>query len=221
VRVRSLAGAIAACAVLVAPADAHEGNPNYRSEVTRVDPQIPGLEVEVVNLDDSLEVRNETGETVIVLGYDGEPYVRIEPGGRVEVNLNSASFYVNQDRFGESPVPPSVDEQAPPRWRLANESGTYSWHDHRIHYMSQGTPAQVEDTAERTKVFDYRVPLRVGDQPVEVLGSLYWVGRDEGLPWAPFAALAAAALLAVAAVFAIRRRRSVRDREPDEPKEAW
>jgi hypothetical protein len=221
-RVRSLlAGVAAVSAAVVAPAQAHEGNPNFRSEVTSVEPQVPGLEVEVINFDDSLLLRNETGETVVVEGYEGEPYVRIEPDGTVEINQDSPTFYLNQDRFAEAPVPESADATAPPDWRVANESGQYSWHDHRIHYMSQGTPAQVEDEGQRTKIFDYDVPLEVGSQRVEVLGTLFWVGQEEGFSAAPFIALGAVALIAGVAVLVVRRRRGGPRTGDDETKEAW
>jgi hypothetical protein len=220
VRVRLLLGTLAVCAGLAAPANAHEGNPNYRSEITAVEPSVPGLEADVVNFDDSLELRNETAETVVVLGYDGEPYLRMQPDGTVEVNQRSPSFYLNQDRLAESEVPASADEDAPPDWRLANDAGEYAWHDHRIHYMGTGIPGQVADEGTETKIFDYRIPILVGDERVQIEGTLTWVGQDEGFPLAALVALGAAAALAVLVVLLVRRRRRSRDRAA-EPGEAW
>ena len=222
-RVRSLLAGAAALMALPAPALAHEGNPNFSSEVTGLEPAAPGVEAEVLNFDDSLQVRNESDETIVVVGYEGEPYVRIQPDGRVEVNQRSPSFYLNQDRFADAEVPDSADPDAPPDWRLANESGQYAWHDHRVHYMAQGTPPQVDDESARTKVFDYAVPLEVGDEKVDVVGTLYWVGEDDGLPLLPFIGLGVLALACVAAVLLIRRRRRTDGpgRGPKETKEAW
>ena len=221
-RIRSLlAGAIAASAALVAPAHAHEGNPKFRSEVTGVVPQIAGLEVEVINFDDSLLLRNGSRETVVVEGYQGEPYVRIQSDGTVAINQDSPTFYLNQDRFGETRVPESADEAAAPDWRVVNESGQYSWHDHRIHYMSHNTPSQVRNEGERTKIFDYRVPVEVGDQRVKVLGTLYWVGQDEGSSARPFLILGAVALIGTAAILVIRRHRRGASADDHEAKEAW
>ncbi len=162
-----LVAALAAVTALPAPALAHEGNPDYRSEITGFDPPAPGVEVEVLNFDDSLQLRNEGDETVVVDGYQGEPYVRISPDGTVEVNERSPSFYLNQDRFAEASVPDSADPDAPPDWQLVDESGQYTWHDHRSHYMGSGTPPQVSDESLRTKVFDYAIPLRVGSTDTE------------------------------------------------------
>ncbi len=215
-RYRVLALALALSVLVPSGAPAHEGNPNYRSEISRIAPQIEGLEVEVVNFDDSLRLRNETGETVVVEGYEGEPYIRISPDGTVEINQDSPSFYLNQDRFAKAEVPASADPEAPPDWRVANESGEYAWHDHRIHYMGEGTPEQVEDESERTKVFDYSVPLTVGEQPVEVEGTLYWVGEDESFPAPPFIALGVLAAAAVAFVLWRRRRGDSDERKAEE-----
>jgi hypothetical protein len=205
---RVLAVAVAAlmAAVTASPALAHEGNPNYRSELAGITPETPGLQAEVLNYDDSLQLRNETGETVTVLGYEGEPYVRLDASGQVYVNTRSPAYYLNGDRYGEEEVPASADPEAEPEWEPVDGTGRYAWHDHRIHYMSPGTPNQVSDPRERTKIFDYRVPLEAGERRAAVTGTLYWVGEEDGgLPPAPFIALAAVALVA-GIVLVVRRR---------------
>ena len=91
---------------------------------------------------------------------------------------------------------------------MANESGQYSWHDHRIHYMGRGTPPRSTDEDERTKIFDYEVPLEVGGQQVRSPGPSTGSAEDDGFPAAPFIALGAVALIVCApAVLVIRRRR--------------
>jgi hypothetical protein len=214
------AGALAVSILALAPAAAlaHEGNPNYRSEITGLEPAVDGVEVSVLNFDDSLRLRNTGDETVTVFGYDDEPYVRIAPDGTVEVNERSPAYYLNGDRFADAEVPASADPKAPPAWKEVGTSGEYDWHDHRSHYMGEGTPSQVTDESERTKVFDYEVPLEVDGRPVAIEGELIWVGQDEGLPVAPFIGLAVLALGAVLLVVVVRRRRA--DDEGEAP-EAW
>jgi hypothetical protein len=212
------AAALAAIALLAAAqvAAAHEGNPNYRSEITRVVPSVDGLDVEVLNFDDSLRLTNRTGEDIVVEGYDDEPYVRIQADGSVEVNRRSPAYYLNDDRFAEAEVPASADPEAAPEWEEVDGSSSYSWHDHRMHYMSTGTPPQVEDESEETKVFDYEIPLELGGKPGAIEGTLTWVGEDSDFPLAPFIALAVVALGAVVLVAVARRRR-----RGDPPREAW
>jgi hypothetical protein len=186
---------------------AHEGNPDFRSEIERIEPSVDGVAVEVLNYDDSLRLTNKSGETVVVLGYDGEPYVRILGDGTVEVNTASPAYYLNRDRFADVDVPDDLDERTPPSWVVIDKTSQYSWHDHRAHYMATGTPPQVKDEGQRTKVFDYEIPIRVADDPGAIRGTLFWVGHDDGFPIAPFLALAAALAVLIGVALLRRRRR--------------
>jgi hypothetical protein len=220
-RFLAAAGTALAVAVAASPALAHEGNPDFSSQPTGITPEVPGLEAEVLNYDDSLQVRNETDQTVLILGYEEEPYVRIDADGGVYVNTNSPAYYLNDDRYGESEVPASADPEAEPSWERVDGSGQYSWHDHRIHYMSRDVPPQVGDESERTKIFDWNVPVVVGNEDATIAGTLTWVGKDGGVSAGLIVGLGAAVLASVAlAAWRIRRRSEGED--PDEPaREAW
>ena len=101
------------CLGVLAPvAVAHQGNPNFRSEVRDIAPALDGVQATVVNYDDSIELRNRSGRTVVVEGYRGEPYVRIAADGTVSVNRRSPTYYLNDDRFAEGvEVPAGRDAQ--------------------------------------------------------------------------------------------------------------
>jgi hypothetical protein len=207
-------------AALPAAASAHAGNPNYRSEITSVDPEISGLGLQVVNYDDNLELRNDTGEDVLVRGYSDEPYARIAADGTVEVNQNSPAAYLNEERDGTTPVPDSADSDAAPDWKTLDTTGRFAWHDHRIHYMGEGLPPQVKDPDVPVTVFDWKVPLEVGGKPVEVAGTLRWVPLPGGgPPAAALVGLAAILLASLAIVVVVRRRRRAGGPRPVE--EAW
>ncbi len=200
---------------------AHEGNPNFRSEVNGLTPETAGVAVRILNYDDSLELQNDSGKTVTVEGYQGEPYLRILGDGTVEVNTLSPSHYLNGDRYGEADVPPEADPDAPPVWETIDRSGRYGWHDHRVHYMGRGTPEQVTDEGERTEVFDYSVPVEVGGEPAAITGTLVWVGEDSGFPILPFVVLAVVGA-GLAALILIRRRGAGGGEPPGgEEREAW
>jgi hypothetical protein len=102
-RVLAVAGAALAGTVLLAPpASAHAGPggshvpaSNYRSRVFRIAPAVPGLEVRTIDAGARLELVNHTGHDVIVLGYQGEPYLRIGTGPP-EVNVRSPAAYLNR-----------------------------------------------------------------------------------------------------------------------------
>jgi MYXO-CTERM domain-containing protein len=213
-RLRLIAAVSALIALAAAPAaNAHQGNPNYRSVVERVVPKVPGLRLQVLNLDDRLELQNTTGKTVTISGYQGEPYARLLADGTVEVNHNSPAFYLNDARTSTGTVPANAKPGAAPDWKIVDRAGRFQWHDHRIHWMSSIPPQQVKDKSKRTKVFDWKVPVQVGATKGSVDGTLFWAGTDGGgAPVGAYAGLAAFALLGLGAVVVVRRRRG--DLEP-------
>jgi len=203
---------------LAAPASAHQGNPNFRSEVHGIDPPVPGLSAQILNYDADMLLTNKSGKTVVVEGYDGEPYLRFSPDGTVEANLNSSAYYLNSDRYGTADVPPNADSDADPDWKVVAGTGEFQWHDHRSHYMSTATPPQVSDPDVKTKIFDYKIPLEVDGKPAKIEGTLFWVGQS-GFPILPFIGLGVFALASVVLVVVVRRRRRLTDGEQDEAAE--
>jgi hypothetical protein len=209
-RIRGAAAvALLAFAMAATAAHAHGGGgTDYTSEIRSVTPANAGLTIDVLDRDDRLALRNDSGKMLIVEGYNGEPYARLKPDGTVEVNLNSPALYLNEDRFAKVDLPARADEDAVPEWKVVDQSGRFEWHDHRIHWMGAERPAAVRDPQRKTKVFDWEVPIRVGDRPGEVAGTLTWIGRpDESFPIAAAIALAAVALGGSLLVVFVRRRR--------------
>lgn len=207
IRVAALAAALVL--VVAAGADAHQGNPNFRSDVRSIAPALDGLDAHVVNYDDSIELVNKTGETIVVEGYRGEPYLRIGADGAVAVNTRSPTRYLNDDRYAEGvKVPASATPRAAPVWEPIDRTGRYTWHDHRIHWMARTTPPQVKDEGKRTKVFDWRVPIAVDGEPAAISGTLTWVGKQGGgFPVAAAIAFVVLALAGVGLVVWVRHRR--------------
>jgi len=204
---RAFALGLATTTLVAGHADAHQGDPNFRSEVVGIEPPVDGLSAEILNYDSDIVLTNDGDSTVVVEGYEGEPYLRFSPDGAVEANLASPAYYLNTDRYGDAEVPASADPEAEPDWKLVAGTGEFSWHDHRSHYMSTSIPPQVEDEAQRTKIFDYEIPLRVDGRPAAIQGTLHWVGSS-GFPIVPFVALGLVAIGSVILVVAVRRRRA-------------
>ena len=220
-RLRLVVALSALFALAVAPtALAHQGNPTYRSVIDQVSPKFPGVRLQVLNLDDRLELQNTSGKTVVVKGYQGEPYARLLGDGTVEVNHNSPAFYLNNDRTSTGTVPANARPGATPDWRIVDRAGSFQWHDHRIHWMSTITPQQVTDKTKRTKVFDWKVPMQVGATKTNVTGTLFWQPKPGGgIPTAALIGLVALAVLGLGAVVVVRRRRGEFD-EPGESRES-
>ena len=191
--------AVAACAVLLSPspAAAHAGSggseaSNYLTELLEVDPPISGVRVRVLELGERLELTNDRDEDVIVLGYEGEPYLRIGPSG-VFANERSAATYVNADREGGADLPDDVDPDADPEWRKVSDGRTARWHDHRAHWMATDPPpaVQADESASHVVFERWEVPLRIGNREVAVAGRLTWSPGPAAVAWLAPAALAA------------------------------
>jgi hypothetical protein len=215
---------------LVQAADAPSPK-NYQTKVDTIRPPVQGLDVTTEGGDRYLVVKNGTGKLVTIPGYDGEAYLRFLPSGEVDVNANSPAKYLNAIRFGSAEsvtIPKSALLGGKPDWQKVSDDGTYRWFDHRIHWMEKQPPPVVKDRSKRTKVFDWKVPGRVGSTAVTVAGTLSWIptaSSSSGISGGAIAAIVAGVLvlLAVATLLVRRRRRPAAAATPREKaaEEAW
>lgn len=206
---RSLRAALCAMfllAFIAAPAAAHE-TPKYESVYGGIKPSVPGIQAQVLGFDNQYELIDRTGKMIVVYGYQGEPYGRVLTDGTVQVNERSPAYYLNQDRFGTTPVPPSANAKAAPLWKEQDRTGRFIWHDHRMHWMAQTLPPQVRDQHKKTKIFDYSIPLSVNGKPVRLTGTLFWRGTPKGAPIGAIVALVALVIASITFVVVVRRRR--------------
>jgi hypothetical protein len=65
-RIRPFAAALLAVLAAAPAARAHEGNPNYLSQVDAITPATDGVTIEVLNRDDRLLLHNTSGEDVVI-----------------------------------------------------------------------------------------------------------------------------------------------------------
>jgi hypothetical protein len=148
-----------------------------------------GFTARIYQSDRALSISAEPGHSVVIRGYLGEPFLRIDGSG---VAVNAAS-------------PTSVGAGVLSRrgfvsrrtaaWRLQPERRSVVWHDARV----QGLPPGVVRGT-------WSVPLVVDGRRRLLTGELVRVPRPAGWPWAAVAGLLACALL----VLALFRRRALR-----------
>ncbi|MGC4808950.1 hypothetical protein ACLQ29_00275 [Micromonospora sp. DT228] len=163
-------------------ADAPDGT-DYRTRTTGVTPQRPGLEVRVVEAGARLELTNDTGRAVEVIGYSGEPYLRVTPDGVFE-NSRSPATYLNRTIAGDTALPAEADPAAPPTWRRIADGTTVRWHDQRALWQESAPPAAVRAAPDREhRVRDWTIPLRDGADPVAIGGTLDWVPPPDAYTW--------------------------------------
>jgi hypothetical protein len=176
---------------------------NYRTGVRGIEPAVPGLEARNV-AGSRLELVNETGEEVLVLGYRLEPYLRVGPDGAFE-NRRSPSAYANRFATAPASTPAEFDPAAAPEWRRIGDRPRVAWHDHRAHWSGPDPQAVTADPGRRHVVTpNWQIPMRLGERTLLLEGDVTWVPGPSPWPWA----LAAVAVLAVALAAARGPRRA-------------
>ena len=157
---------------------------NYRSEITGFSPPFPGVSISLYNLGHRVRLANRTGADVIVLGYYGEPFLRIGPDGAYE-NARSATFL--------DAVEPPGGQYATPVWRLRTPGSSTTWADRRTYWF--GSPptgvAQAPGTVQFA-VSSWTIPLQMGSTVADVTGRIIWVPGPSIWPWLGLAIVLAA-----------------------------
>ena len=125
-----------------------------------ITPTMPGPSAVLIDRDDRIRLTNGSDRTLVVLGYEGEPYLRFDAGGGVgEPALARRSTRTPALRRRRAPGRRRrQDARVGPR----SSSRTYEWHDHRIHWMSPIRPGGEGGARARAPIFDWRVPGRAG-----------------------------------------------------------
>ena len=192
--------------VSAAPAGAHGLGglkpTNYETVLQGVTPHVPGLDVRILDLGTKVELTNHARTDVVVMGYAGEPYLRVGPHGVFE-NRRSPATYLNRTTTITSKPPASADASAPPVWQRVSSDTTARWHDHRAHFMGTADPPEVaRDPGTRHVVDNFRIPLRVGSEAVVARGQIVYEPPPSPWPWV------IGAVLLAALVFVLARTRS-------------
>jgi hypothetical protein len=158
-------------------AQAHGGSTrpvatNYLAKVRTVP---AGLEAKVVDGDLRMWLRSPASSAVIVLDYRGAPYLRLDRSG-VQVNHNSAMYYLNQTPVAETP-PANLTASTPPDWHPASSSHDYNWHDGRLHALA--TIALAPGTSY---VGTWTIPIIIDGRRTAITGGLWHADRPS-LVW--------------------------------------
>ncbi|MSY13666.1 MAG: hypothetical protein F2934_02030 [Actinobacteria bacterium] len=160
------------------------GFSNYETNILSVAPDTPGIEVSTFGVDGGITLVNRSLLEVVVLGYNNEPYLRLDPTGTY-ANLNSPATYVNGRRDANVPVPDEVTSSTTPNWYQLSDGNSVSWHDHRAHWMGTEPPDAVLVAPNQRQVVypAWEVPLLVGGRSVTVTGELVWLAPPDRTSW--------------------------------------
>ena len=155
VAVACLLGGILAL-LYVAPADAHGADApvavGYVVSVQSV--SVPGVVVRAVEGGARLELVNQSGREVVVLGLQGEEFLRVNKDG-AEENRRAPTWFASRSISGNAT---GGDAAARPEWHRISGEPRVRWHDERAREL----PAR-----------DWSVPLLVdGREPGIVRGTV-------------------------------------------------
>ncbi|MGA8745692.1 MAG: hypothetical protein WB507_07495 [Solirubrobacterales bacterium] len=221
---RAAAVGLAALLLATPSAIAKGGNPDFSSVIRQVRPTVAGVDFLSLENGNRMRVIDRHANQVTIYGYEREPYARVLPSGTVQVNLRSPATYLNRYRPADPLVPRFASALAKPRWRTIGRSGKFTWIDQRTHWIGAGVPPQVTDQSRRTKVLNFRIPVRINGNRGAVVGAVFWTGVP-GPSTGRLIAAGAIMILAAGALLLISRRRrghSGGARRGGEPaREAW
>ena len=108
----------------------------------------------------ALYLVNAGDEDVLVLGADGEPFLRIGPGG-TSANVRSTTWR----RIGKAAA--AADAPAAPRWELQSPTPRYAWIEPRAAAAASWT----NDTPSR----EWFIVVRRGADEARVTGVVEWI----------------------------------------------
>ncbi|MGI5237341.1 hypothetical protein [Dactylosporangium sp. CA-139066] len=113
----------------VAPASAHGADaPVAVGYVVRVESvSVPGVVVQAVEGGARLELTNRSGRDVVVLGLQGEEFLRITGRG-VEENRKAPTWFASRSISGSGS---GGDAAAAPEWHRISTEARVRWHDER------------------------------------------------------------------------------------------
>lgn len=154
-------------------AEAHgEYTPTIQTKIDRVSPAVKGLQVRVFSRGPALlDVRNDTGRDLVVVGERGEDFLRIGQRG-VEANVNSITWYRSGNPDGQASPPAGVRIGGPVRWVRVSRKPRWSWFDHRMHPGTRTVSPRAIQNQRRARLDDWVVPARLGGRPLRVEGHV-------------------------------------------------
>jgi hypothetical protein len=172
-----------------------------------------------VAADGSLITMSSTSSApLVVLGYSGEPFVRIA-GGHVFDNVNSLTTYATAP--GVLGSIPTTAGHGPVRWHRVAAGSSYSWIDQRLVWSGSVLPAAVMTHPKQPHVVSHwSIPVRVAGASAAITGRIDWTPPTDSVALTAVCVLGfLVVVLAAAALAAFPQRRPRRRRRGVTPGE--
>jgi hypothetical protein len=162
---------------------------DYRGHLALLPPELgAALAARIYQSDLAIRIDVRDNHSIVVLGYAGEPFLRLDPRG---VAVNASSTTAASAQLLAKTQRPDGSRVV---WRERQNRRSVVWHDARTRGASHGNG-----------VTTWTIPLVVDGRRALLTGSTERVGRPAAWPWLIACGLVLGVLLA--AVAADRRRR--------------
>ena len=192
----------------------------YKAALTSTSTPFKGVNVSVIPARlPGVFLENTGSVPVVVMGRQGEPMLRIGPGG-TEANLHSPSWVDNLKGHGDTPTV-EADANAPPQWSLVHPEPRELWLEFRGFYAQEIPPDQIIARTQPTVLLRWSVPLVLGTRTATLTGTTSYIpeaqppstaaaaSTDDSVPWVGLAMwVILLALIGTGAVLGLRWRRA-------------
>ena len=147
---------------------------SYRAVLKSPENPAAGVKVQVVpsRTVPAVYLENLSPTPVVVLGKEGEPFVRIGP--KAEANLTSPSYVEMIQAQGLTPTMPA-DASAPPTWVEKQSTPRWSWLEFRARAPEKEPKKEIARRDTPTTVDTWKVPILIGDKRTDIVGITEFV----------------------------------------------
>ncbi len=161
--------------------------------------------MQVGRLGDWVELTAKTDQPLIVVGYFGEPYLRVT-STQTQVNAFAPTGQMNGGLIG-SFGPTQLDDATTPHWIPQSLGPTVRWRDLRTQWIGGTRPLDVGADPEHSHfVGDWSITVQGGGVDYAIDGTLRWTAIRRGMSPGLMAFFAVDTLALGAGALLIRRR---------------
>jgi hypothetical protein len=174
---RSALLALVLAFVAPATASAHTGGriaTDFEARIAGLRPPVAGVRARVLDGDLKLELTVSGGREVVVLGLEGEPFLRFTRAG-VAANAASPTAWST----GVVGTSGAVTTASGPAWRRVSGGHTFAWHENRLRPRASVASA---GTGPR-RVARWSVPLVVDGRRTQLRGWEWYASGPPAWPW--------------------------------------
>jgi len=167
--------------IVASSATAHGVRNDIRVDLAAI--KTPGLTVELHQdlFSPQLVVANRTGKLLEILDDEGRVFLRIGPQA-AEGDLAAKAFHLSRVSGGGNAHANTLSNT--PRWKPIAATPEYGWFDARLQTATLDVPYAIRQIGEEMAFQQWRIPARLGGEPLELRGVFTFTPPPKGVAMA-------------------------------------